>query len=125
MANQPKRVTFRRVLLVLLVVFIGFAAFDYVTYESRSRRATKVVNDLEGRSGSIGGWPFNKEYYITFGHPLTDAELDRLVVLNSLANRDYVAVVFKCDLTPDQLAIARRALSQCRVSQFQSTEREH
>jgi len=84
-----------------------------------------VVSDLGGRAGSLNGWPLGKEYIIAFTRPLTDAEIERLSVLNSLSGRDYVAVAFNCDLTPLQLETAQRVLSDCRVFQQDARFREH
>jgi hypothetical protein len=83
-----------------------------------------VVSELDGRAGSLLGWPFGKEYIITFSRPLTDDELERLSVLNSLAGRDYVAVAFNCDLTPQELKTAQHVLSECHVYQPDTRFRE-
>lgn len=124
MGRRAKQTAIRHVLLVLLLAFLGFVAFDYVSYHSRGRRAMTVVSDLGGRAGSISGWPSGKEYFIASSGPLTDAELERLSVLNSLSGRDYVTVAFSCDLTPLQLGAAQRTLSECRVFQQDETIRE-
>jgi len=124
MGSKTKRLIIRRMILAVLAVLSCVVAFDYISYHARNRRAMAVVADLEGRAGSLLGWPMGKEYIVTFSRPLTDEELKRLSVLNSLAGRDYVAVAFKCDLTPQQLATARQVLSECRVYQPEARLRE-
>jgi hypothetical protein len=117
MVRIAPRITLRRCLLALLVLFLVFVVYDYTSYHARNRRAMAVVKDLGGSAGSLMDWPFGKEIRIAFSRSLADAELERLTVLNSLAGRDFVGVMFNCELSTEQLGSARRALPECVVLQ--------
>jgi hypothetical protein len=109
-----------------LFVAAGSAAADYAVWHARKRQALAVVADLGGRAGGIGGWPLGEELVISFNRDLTDEEIQRLAILNSLAGRrHYVGV----GLPPGNLSGDRRAwielvLSRCHVCSTDPNQRD-
>ncbi len=103
---------------VVVLLIIG-GIIDYQIYYARLDRAMSVVADLDGRAGSLLDWPFGREIVIVFERPLNDEELDQLVVVKSLQGRHVVAVVFRCEITPQQLESARAALPDMAIRQVE------
>jgi len=120
MDARPKRSWMRWLFVGLLIAVVFLAIRDYTTCRMRHRRAMAVVSELGGSAGSLLGWPLGKEYCISFERPLTEGELRRLTVLNDLVDRNYVAVYFDCDLSPQQLNTAQRLLAECHVRQSEA-----
>lgn len=107
----------RYVLYASVILLIIAGIVDYQRYHAKIDRAMTVVSELGGRAGSLLDWPFGREYAISFDRPLTDDELERLSVVNSLQGRHYVSVFFRCQLSPEELEAARKALPDCAVGQ--------
>ncbi len=113
----PKQFRIRHAIYGLVgLMMIGCTA-DYYAWKARKTVAMEVVSDLGGKAFGLGGWPLRQEFNIKFTRPLTPEELDRLTVLNLLPPRGIVAVAFDCEITPQQLKIAKGKLSECLVFQ--------
>ncbi|WP_417848830.1 hypothetical protein [Thalassoglobus sp.] len=105
---------FSRILGICLVIGVVAVTIDYALVNSKNRRVAGVVNDCGGRMGSIPAWPIGTEYRISFPHPLSSAQLDRLKELNSL--RGWVGVAFvECELTEDQVRESTSMLHNCHL----------
>jgi len=109
----------RYAIYALALVTVAVGMIDYQRYHAQLDQAMAVVAELKGRAGSLLDWPFGKELVISFDRPLTDSELKRLSILNSLQGRHHVRVFFRCALTPQQLTAAQKALSKCYVGQME------
>ncbi|MCC9606784.1 hypothetical protein LOC68_16125 [Blastopirellula sp. JC732] len=88
--------------------------FDQYQYAAHCTRRGKIVGELGGSIGSLMDWPFGREVFISFTHPLADDQLQRLSTINA-RGRDYVTVYFDCQVTDQQLQTARQVLSRCSV----------
>jgi hypothetical protein len=99
--------------LALLLVAIGVASYDYISFEARQRAAMAVVDRLGGRASSLGGWPLGMEYRIIMSRPLTDDEIEQLAILNLLADRNWVGVRFDWLVETALLERYRDVLSRC------------
>lgn len=104
------------VYFVVVLLTIG-GIIDYQIYYAKLDRAMSVVSELDGRAGSLLDWPFGREIAIVFERPLSDKELERLSVVKSLQGRHVVAVVFRCEMTHQQLESALNALPDMAVRQ--------
>lgn len=103
---------FARCAAFLFVIYLGW---DYFQYHSRLRHAMSVVSNCGGSAGSLMDWPFGRELRITFTHPPTEADLQRLEILNGLNSRHWVGVMYKCELTDEELRRIESTLGKCHV----------
>ncbi|UUO06685.1 hypothetical protein M4951_25500 [Blastopirellula sp. J2-11] len=102
------------ILTTITAAFVLVATVDHYQYEAHGKRRSAIVSEFGGRTGSLMGWPWGKEVMISLPRPLSDEELQRLAILNT-AGRDYVSVWFQCELTDEQLQVAKQVLSRCGV----------
>ncbi|MEN6497137.1 MAG: hypothetical protein ABFD16_22815 [Thermoguttaceae bacterium] len=126
LSERTSRVGWRIWLWGALLFVIAASGIDYYRFHASTREALAVVFDLGGWAGSIGGWPFGEENRIVFRRALSDEEIQRLHVLNSLARsmRHHVVISFQDSLPADRLAAVQRILSDCHVRQPSNEHRE-
>ena len=118
-SSRKHRFRWRTAIWVVAITAAAVVCTDYAAFHARKRRALAVVAELGGRAGSIGGWPIGEENAISFRRNLTDEELERLAILNTLGWRHHVSIGFyDCDLPDDRLAQIQAMLGNCDVYRY-------
>jgi hypothetical protein len=93
--------------LFALVAAIAIGV-DYGIYQHRDRQLLAAVLELDGRCGSLGGWPVGKEYRLLFeDRSFTDDEWSQLHALRESQPLPRMSVLMialrDCELTDEQI----------------------
>lgn len=81
---------------------------DYGIYQHQDRQLAEAVSELDGRCGSLGGWPVGKEYRVLFeNRSFTDDEWAQLHTLRDsqpLPRMSVLVIALRiCELTDEQI----------------------
>jgi hypothetical protein len=103
------------VIAAIIVVTVYFAIL-YCRNQRDRREVGQVIGELNGHMGSLTTEPFGAEYHIYFQkRNFTRLELDRLLILKSLASRNPVRVAFnQTNLTEEDISYLRDKLPDVR-----------
>lgn len=68
----------RKFLWTALLVGCCLLVFDYWRFEADARQISAVTLQLGGRAGPIGGWPWGREFALSFDAELSEQQLQVL-----------------------------------------------
>lgn len=110
----------RKWIALVLILFVGWIVVREVQDAANKRCAYPVIVQLGGRIGSLPTpIPFTgSELRIVFDQKkLTNKELQQLTVLNPLASKHTVGVMFQdTNVTGDQIRMLREQIPDCQIN---------
>ncbi len=124
--GRPARLGQRIAVIAALAVLVllAVAIVDYIHLAAICRDVSTTASGFGAHVGSIGGWPFGREYVISLDRPLSDDELRRLAVATSVSPRIYVCLIFHCMIRDDRLDEMRRLVAPNHVTVIADTATE-
>ncbi|MBX3443651.1 MAG: hypothetical protein KF774_14685 [Planctomyces sp.] len=101
--------------MVALIAGAGWLVVRDVLQSRRRSDASAVVQELGGKMGSLGAWPFGDEIHVEFHRRnLSQQDLAKLSILKPLTGRNWVAVMFSdTNLTREDILELRESLPGC------------
>jgi hypothetical protein len=102
----------KQLLVMTVAVLVALLAIRYYCNQRDRALALPVIVELGGKMSAIPFEPFGTEYRIVFrNRKLTRDDLDRLVAIHPLANRNWVGMKFEnSGLSPADVQYVREIL---------------
>jgi hypothetical protein len=100
----------RRLLSTAFLLGCCLLVFDYWRFEGDARQIITVTSQLGGRAGSIGGWPWGREFALSFDAELSEQQLQLLDAAVADSSRIHVSAYFPA--SDVDLARLRRVVKQ-------------
>ena len=114
--ERKRAVFYPRLFKLIALGIVLLIAYDYWMFHSTQNEIKSAVSKLDGKMGSLMGWPFGIENVFSFQQELSDEQLDSLAVLDSKKYRNYVIIHFAFDMELTNLKDLRKRFPTCHVT---------